>query len=223
MNARLDHLVVAARTLDEGVSWCEAVLGITPGPGGRHPLMGTHNRLFGIPSPAFPQAYFEIIAIDPDARAPARARWFGLDAAPTHAAPRLLHFVARTADIRAACAALAALGEDPGTPSAASRATPQGELRWQISVREDGGLRHGGALPTLIEWGVSHPADDMPGSGVTLASLSVQAAEPDALNAAYAALGLSEVRVQADPGALAPRLCASLDTPRGRVVLRSDG
>jgi hypothetical protein len=31
---QLDHLVVAARTLDEGVAWCEATLGVTPGPGG---------------------------------------------------------------------------------------------------------------------------------------------------------------------------------------------
>ncbi|MBA3598601.1 MAG: VOC family protein [Methylibium sp.] len=223
MNTRLDHLVVAARTLDDGVAWCEAVLGITPGPGGRHPLMGTHNRLFGIASVAFPQTYFEIIAIDPHARTPARARWFGLDAAPVQAVPCLLHFVARTADIRAACAVLAALGEDCGIPSAASRATPQGELQWQISVREDGRLPHGGALPTLIEWGVSHPTDDLPASGVTLAALSVQAAEPGLLSAAYAALSLSDVTVQQDAGALVPRLCASLNTPRGRVVLQSAG
>lgn len=223
MNTRLDHLVVAARSLEEGVAWCEAVLGITPGAGGRHASMGTHNRLFAIASATFPRAYLEIIAIDPQAPAPARARWFGLDAAPVHAKPRLLHFVARTADIRAACAALAALGEDPGTPTAASRAKPQGELRWQIGLREDGALSHGGALPTLIEWGGSHPTDGMPASGVTLASLVVQAGETDALAAAYAVLGLSEVGMAADPHALTPRLCASLDTPRGRVVLRSTG
>lgn len=223
MNTRLDHLVVAARTLDEGVAWCEAVLGITPGAGGRHPSMGTYNRLFAIATPGFPQAYFEIIAIDPQAPAPARARWFGLDAAPALAVPRLVHFVARTPDIRAACAALAALGEDPGTPNAASRATPRGELRWQIGVREDGSLSHGGALPTLIEWGASHPTDDMPASGVAPASLAVHAAETEPLATAYAVLGLSQARVQADAFALTPRLCASLDTPRGRVVLSSAG
>ncbi len=28
---QLDHLVVAARTLEDGVAWCEATLGVTPG------------------------------------------------------------------------------------------------------------------------------------------------------------------------------------------------
>ena len=31
----LDHLVVMAASLDEGVAWCEATLGVTPGPGGQ--------------------------------------------------------------------------------------------------------------------------------------------------------------------------------------------
>jgi hypothetical protein len=70
----LDHLVVAARTLDAGVAWCEATLGIVPGPGGRHPLMGTHTRLLSIATPAFARAYLEIIAIDAQAPAPAH-RW----------------------------------------------------------------------------------------------------------------------------------------------------
>lgn len=43
--AKLDHLVIMANSLDDGVDWCEATLGVTPGPGGEHPLMGTHNRL----------------------------------------------------------------------------------------------------------------------------------------------------------------------------------
>ena len=46
MTAQVDHLVIAASTLNEGVAWCEKTLGITPGAGGEHPLFGTHNRLF---------------------------------------------------------------------------------------------------------------------------------------------------------------------------------
>ena len=65
MHAQLDHLVIAAASLAEGVAWCEATLGVVPGPGGSHPLMGTHNRLLHIASAAFPQAYLEIIAIEP--------------------------------------------------------------------------------------------------------------------------------------------------------------
>ena len=48
MRSRIDHLVVAASSLDQGVAWCEATLGVTPGPGGEHPLMGTHNRLLRV-------------------------------------------------------------------------------------------------------------------------------------------------------------------------------
>ena len=55
--AQLDHLVVMATTLDQGVAWCEATLGVTPGPGGEHPLMGTHNRLLSIASERFPNEW----------------------------------------------------------------------------------------------------------------------------------------------------------------------
>ena len=61
---QLDHLVTMANSLDEGVAWCEATLGVTPGPGGEHPLMGTHNRLLRIDSDAFSHAYLELIAIN---------------------------------------------------------------------------------------------------------------------------------------------------------------
>ena len=54
---RPDHLVIAARSLDEGVGWCEATFGVVPGPGGTHPLMGTHNRLLKIATADFPRAY----------------------------------------------------------------------------------------------------------------------------------------------------------------------
>ena len=74
--ARVDHPVVMAASLDEGVAWCEATLGVTPGPGGEHPLMGTHNRLLRIATVDYPPACLELIAIDSiAARAlPVRAR-----------------------------------------------------------------------------------------------------------------------------------------------------
>ena len=40
-----DHVVVAARSLDEGADWCERILGVRPVEGGKHATMGTHNRL----------------------------------------------------------------------------------------------------------------------------------------------------------------------------------
>ena len=46
MKTQIDHLVVAAHTLEQGVQWCEATLGITPEAGGEHSQFGTHNKLF---------------------------------------------------------------------------------------------------------------------------------------------------------------------------------
>ena len=215
MNVALDHLVVAAPNLALGVAWCEAMLGITPGPGGKHALMGTHNRLFAIGTETFPQTFFEIIAIDPEATPPARARWFGLDAIDLGAGPRLLHWVARCDAIEARCAALAAAGFDTGRAIAASRDTPQGRLEWRISVRDDGALLAGGALPTLIDWGSTrHPSASMPTSGVLLRGLTLRGVPA----AAAQALDAPGVEFAADAG---PSLTATLDTPRGRVTLRS--
>jgi hypothetical protein len=44
----LDHLVVAARALEDGVAWVEARLGVTMGAGGKHALMSTHNRVLNL-------------------------------------------------------------------------------------------------------------------------------------------------------------------------------
>jgi len=221
VTAALDHLVVAARCLQDGVAWCEATLGITPGAGGSHPLMGTHNRLFSIATPAFPRAYFEIIAIDPAAAAPGRTRWFDLDDAAlregmTHT-PQLVHWVARVDDVAQAVVALRTHGIDRGHVLAASRDTPRGTLRWQITVRDDGQRLVGGALPTLIEWGDTHPADAMPPSGVTLSGMRLRARDPAALAGALDSIGLRGMVI--DEGSDGVQF--ELQTALGRVVLSS--
>lgn len=212
-----DHLVLAAATLDDGVAWCERMLGIRPGPGGKHALMGTHNRVFSLACDAFPRAYFELIAIDPEAPPPGRARWFGLDDAALRAAlahgPRLVHWVARTPDLDATLAALSVRGIDAGRPMQASRATPRGPLHWRFAVPDDGLPLFGGALPMPIEWGATHPADALPASGVTLGSLTLGVAEHAVLREALEELGLGAM------AATGPALTAVLDTPRGRVTL----
>jgi hypothetical protein len=209
----LDHLVVAAASLDEGMRWCELTFGIAPGPGGRHALMGTHNRLFSIAGSDFPDAYFEIIAIDPDAPPPGRVRWFGIDAIDLSGGPRLVHWVARTEAIDGALDSWRALGLDPGRAIGASRETPAGHLVWRIAVRDDGRLLAGGAWPTLIEWGGSaHPARTMESSSVALRSLTLR-------RLPRATLEARGVSIADDEGAA---LTADFDTPRGPVRLRSD-
>jgi hypothetical protein len=227
VTTQVDHLVIAASTLDEGVAWCESTLGITPGPGGEHPLMGTHNRLFTIASPLYPNAYFEIIAINNGAvsdRIQGARRWFDLDNEALQLqlkqhGPQLIHFVASTPQAASATQALASLGVDRGELLQASRMTPNGLLAWQITVRHDGQRLMNGTLPTLIEWGDVHPAGNMATSYVTLQSLTARQPNADLLSAAYAALGLKGVTVVQGPA----ELVATLQTPLGIVTLQSKG
>jgi hypothetical protein len=222
MSAQLDHLVVGATSLDEGVAWCQATLGVTPGPGGEHPLMGTHNRLLRVATVDHPRAYLEIIAVQPGREPQNGRRWFDLDDETVRDqlrrdGPQLLHFVARVPDVRAAAGAWHRLELDPGEVVRASRLTPRGLLEWQITVRADGRRLLDGTLPTLIEWGATHPASSLPETGVTVQSL--WASHPDAarLRKAFDAVGMHGVAVREGPS----RLCAELETPRGRVRLAS--
>jgi hypothetical protein len=226
--AALDHLVVAAATLTEGVAWCEQTLGVTPGPGGQHALFGTHNRLLRLDGPEQdPPAYLEIIAIDP-AATPTRAaplkRWFDLDDPALRQrlatqGPQLIHWVARVPDLPAALRTWADLGLDRGPAIAASRPTPAGLLQWQLSVRDDGQRLLDGCLPTLIEWGNVHPARGMAQSGLQLERLALQHPQADLLAAALGALGQHGVDVTSGP----PQLSAQLHTPAGPITLRGFG
>lgn len=219
MTTALDHLVVAAATLQDGVDWCERTLGVTPGPGGTHALFGTHNRLLKIAAPAWPQAYLEIIAIDPAAPAPRRPRWFGLDDPALQArlaehGPQLIHLVVRSTMLDMHRWGLIAVGCKPGDPVEASRETPQGRLSWQILVPEDGRPGCGGALPTLIQWDGAHPTDTMPDSGLMLDSLTLRGLPPRAAEV----LRLRGVQLQPE-AAGQPPMAAVLKTPSGRTAI----
>jgi hypothetical protein len=243
---QIDHIVVVAQTLEQGVAWCEATLGITPQPGGDHPQFGTHNRIFKIATPNFPLAYFEIIAIKKIAakavNTPAigqnkgkneaqKSRWFDMDDSALQAAvakePRLVHFVANTDDIQAGRAALKAIGIDRGAAVEASRPTRKGRLEWKITVRDDGQRLFNGALPSLIQWGKSgaeeplrlHPRNTLPRSGVSLQSVAVTSPTPEKLQAAYDAIGLTGVTVSAGD----TNITVTLKTPKGLVELQSHG
>ncbi|MCW5261351.1 VOC family protein [Verminephrobacter eiseniae] len=223
----IDHLIVLAADLASGVQWCERQLGVTPAAGGEHPLMGTHNRLLNISSPAHPRAYLELIAIQQGATKtiPGGAkRWFDMDDSRLQRqvaqhGPQLIHWVAAVPDMAARCAALAAQGLDRGAIISASRATPEGLLQWQVTLRADGQRLMDGCLPTLIQWGATHPCANLPASGLQLHRLTLRHPQMAALQAACAALGLlPQVVLEAAP---APELLAQLGTARGPVCLTS--
>ncbi|HUQ27612.1 MAG TPA: VOC family protein [Usitatibacter sp.] len=164
----LDHLVVAARTLDEGAAWVQAKLGVAMAGGGKHGLMSTHNRLLKLDAGRF----LEVIAIDPDAAAPGRARWFGLDSSAMQArlaqGPALIHWVDRTDDLEGALADY----PEPVEILSLSR----GSYRWRMGVPRDGRLPAQGAVPTLIQWDGPNPWPALPDTGVSLLEFNAKGA-----------------------------------------------
>ncbi len=202
----LDHLVVAARTLEEGAAYVEAVLGVRLASGGQHVHMGTHNLLLSLG----PEEYLEVIAIDPEAAPPDRPRWFGLD--DFQGAPRMTNWVCRTNDLDEATAA-------------APRGTGEileftrDDLTWAMAVPPDGGLPFDAAMPALIEWEADspHPARRLPEADLRLVRLDVFHPDADALRAAFPALNaVDRVAVRTGPE---KRLIATISTPEGNRVL----
>ena len=206
----LDHLIVAATTLDQGVEWMAERVGARLQPGGKHVAMGTHNALLRIG----PRSYLEVIAIDPATPAPRRPRWLDLDEPRMRATlaegPALIHWAVRTRDIDA---------DAPRSPIDLGEIIPmtRGDLCWRLTVAEDGHLPGRGLVPTLIEWPAAHPAERLPDAGVELVTMAAEHPEPAAIREALAALGLSDT-LKVTYGRT-PRLAAMLRTPRGVVTL----
>lgn len=200
----LDHLVVAATTLAEGLRYVQDTLGLElPPAGGKHPLMGTHNRLLNLGN----GAYLEIIAVDPEAPPPVQPRWFNLDG--FSGAPRLHTWVARTESLE----------RYQGLELGPAREARRGDLHWHIALPEDGRLHWGGVVPYLIQWGPGHPTDTLPDGGCRLLELVLLHPEPDAVRAVLKALDLDwgKVRLEYAPN---PELMAFIETPGGLKLLR---
>ncbi len=199
---QIDHLAIAAESLDAGSRAVEAALGVSLSPGGAHPLMGTHNRLLSLG----PDLYLEVIAIDPAAPTPPHPRWFGLD--DFHGAPRLVAFVARVDDLDAALAA---------APKGAGRVTQlaRGDFRWRMALAPSGRMPFDNAFPPLIEWQGPHPAPRLPDLGCRLTGLTIT--HPDATDL-RAALPIDDARLRILPGT-AITFAAEIATPFGPRML----
>ena len=74
-NLNIDHVVVAAIDLEQGVRYVREQLGVDIPFGGEHPLMGTHNHLMQLGDAVF----LEVIAVNPLGEQPVQPRWYGLD------------------------------------------------------------------------------------------------------------------------------------------------
>ncbi len=195
MTYTLDHIAVACADLDVGAAWLSGKLGLPLLDGGRHAHFGTHNKLLGLAD----GLYLEVIAPDPDANISV-PRWFNLDHAPD--VPAWGNWIAQAADLNA----MASL---TGPPVDMER----GDLRWQLTVPDDGSLPMGGGFPTLIKWGAdtAHPATVLPDSGCRLIRWEVFHPDADTLRALY---GNHDPRVVFTPRADIG-FTATFDTPNG--------
>ncbi|CAM4291082.1 VOC family protein [Bordetella muralis] len=214
MQSFLDHIAVVAPDLASGTRFVEQALGVSLQAGGQHPRMGTHNKLLRLGD----DVYLEVIAADPDAPAPQRARWFELDRMTPASTPRLGTWVIRTDDI---VAAQAACSWETGPIESMTR----GALAWRITIPEDGSLPESGVAPTLIQWDVpSHPASMLDDRGCTLQALELCHSAPERVRDALDALNLlnSKVQVRALPTGASPYLVAHIRTPHGLRLLSTD-
>ena len=199
MPAVIDHVVIRAATLEAGAANVEDALGIAVAGGGAHAAMGTHNLLAGVGGP-----YLEVISIDPDASAPTRPRWFGLDEDSSRTG--LAAWVVR----------VPSLPDAPETGPALALA--RGDLSWQITVRDDGSIPFDGAGPLAISWDSAPPTPSP--SAARLISLVAIHPEPARLSDFLDGIDLAApVSVQAGDS---PRLIAAFDSPLGPRMLSSD-
>ncbi|HEX7932837.1 MAG TPA: VOC family protein [Paraburkholderia sp.] len=225
---RLDHLVISARTLDEGTQYVADTLGVAPAGGGAHPLMRTHNRLLNL----WGGAYLEVIALDPRAgpahacaEAAPRPRLFALDDPATHArlekGPYLSHWVVRV--------------ERPTHLPRWQAQYPQriapivpmtrGDFTWGLSVPENGAFpawegAGDGVLPSLIQWNTArHPSTVLPDTGIALKALKAAHPRADTVAAQLQWLGAAHlIELQSTDGPAA--LVAELETPNGLRTLK---
>jgi len=207
----LDHVAIGCATLEQGAAYVRDQLGVDVPAGGRHELMGTHNLLMRLGG----DTYLELITIDPAGTKPPYPRWFALDDPAQQARlrerPRPVAWVAGSTDI---ATTLAVCPSDLGRPVEMTR----GDLRWRISLREDGMPPEGGALPVLIAWPEGpHPSARMRDLGVRLTKLTVTHPEPARIATALAAAGAQHL-VTLESRAAAASIALELRSPSGAIV-----
>jgi hypothetical protein len=220
---QLDHLVFAARTLDEGARFIAGKLGAEMAEGGAHVLMRTHNRLLNL----WGGVYLEVIAIDSDADEAAldtqRPRLFALDDPAQRQrladGPQLVHWVARVTRPKLLARWQAQYPERIPAVVAMAR----GANTWNLTVPGDGAFPSwqgigDGILPSLIQWDtVRHPSDTLPTTGIALKSLTGCHPRGNLVAEQLAWLGASHLmRVEVTEGA--PVLVAEFELPDGSCV-----
>ena len=205
---KLDHLVVVAPTLAEGVAHVRSCIDVEVPFGQRHAYMGSHNHLLQLGD----SVYLEIVAVDPEGERPARARWFGLDdrravQADWDRGRRLRGWVATSDDID-----LALAGRERVFGRKVS--LPPAEPSFEFAIADDGALPLDGAAPCLIDRrGQPRSMAAIADVGARLRSFTLVHPQAAAIGALY-----RELAVDRPPAVLAGsdlRYRAQIETPAG--------
>jgi hypothetical protein len=205
---KLDHITVIAPSLAEGVLHVRNCLGLDVPFGQRHAYMGTHNHLLQLGD----TVYLEIVALDPEAEAPGRARWFGLDDQDKVRSDwvdgrRLRGWVARSDAIDAV---IAGRGDIFGEKVSLPIANPA----FDFAIPGDGSLPLDGAAPSIIDRrGKPRSMATIADLGARLISFTLEHPDPAPVAALYRALTVDRAP-QIDRG-FKLRYRAQIETPAG--------
>jgi len=205
----VDHLLLGTRDLDAGIEWVAKKFGVKAAVGGSHPGRGSRNALI-----AFRQRrYLEIIA--PDPAQPPENLTRNLR---TLEEPRLIAWASASTDLSALAKRLQERGQRVTGPLDGARIRPDGgKLAWRTLSLEEA-FEQAGAdpIPFFIQWSPesSHPSQDSP-QGCDVIGFAIEHPKADAVRALLAQAGIDADVRQAQ----SCRLIATLDTPKGRVVL----
>jgi hypothetical protein len=207
--AQVDHLVYATPDVTAGIDTLERLLGVRATVGGQHPGLGTRNALIALGS----SSYIEIIGPDPDQPKPTEPRRFGIDDLK---APTLLTWVAKGSQLERFAADARLHGIDLGEVQSGSRRRPDGVvLSWRYTDPKM--VVANRIVPYFIDWGTSpHPALTA-AKGASLLGLRAEHPDVQRVRNMLDRLGLD---LPLQHGA-APKLIATISSPKGRVELRN--
>jgi glyoxalase-like protein len=203
----IDHLVYTTPGLKNGMDEIEALLGIRPVPGGRHPDFGTHNALLSLG----PTTYLEVIAPDPELPVVDRGLPFGMS---HHQESKIATWASCSESIENLADAALRAGLDIGKVELGSRLKQDGSLlTWKLT--NPNAMLLDGAIPFLISWGKTpHPAVDLPRAG-ELTGFRIEHPQPDRVRHALAIMGV-KTNVQEATGV---KIVALIKTVRGIMEL----
>ena len=164
---KLDHIVFAASTLEEGTSFIENKLQVKLSDIGYHKDMGTHNRVVKINQ----SVYLEVISIDPNSVITKSKRWFNLDCPKLQShlkkTPQVIGYVIESDDKKIL------KYYEPFFKSS------RGKYKWQFSMPSTKSNNlvdqsyQNGIMPSLIKWENQKPINKMKNNHLDLQNLEI--------------------------------------------------